>query len=431
MSDVAIQVQGVWKKFRKNELHDSLRDLIPAVARRCIGAGTRRDQLGHSEFWALRDVSFEVQRGQSLGIIGPNGAGKSTMLKLLSRILRPNRGTYRVNGRLSALIEIGAGFHTDLTGRENIYLNGTILGMSRKVIRAREQQIIEFAGIESFIDTPVKRYSSGMAARLGFAVAAHMDPDVLLVDEVLSVGDVRFREKCIRHMHDLIRSDVTVIFISHILEQVRSLCPNTLVLDMGQVVYGGPTDGAIGKYLEILSDAPSDTDDQAHCLAELRDVRLCDADGKEVLQWTARQPAVVECQLIVHEPVEQPAVVVCVSTLSGVYLGAAHSKRQGLVLPTEPGTYPLRFTFDPMPLSDGEYSLEFQVRDVATRRRLWTSAQPRVVSIRGTGFLGTIVPCDGQWELMEQSVAPPPGNQKAGQKFEGRSSIRGERESST
>ena len=193
----AVQVDHVWKKFRRGELHDSLRDLIPAVARRLLGRGPRSDALLEREFWALKDVSFEVQRGQSLGIIGPNGAGKSTMLKLLSRIIRPTRGDYHVHGRLSALIEVGAGFHQDLTGRENIYLNGTILGMSKKEIRAKEERIIDFAGIEEFIETPVKRYSSGMMARLGFAIAAHLEPDVLLVDEILSVGDAKFRHKCI------------------------------------------------------------------------------------------------------------------------------------------------------------------------------------------------------------------------------------------
>ena len=187
-----------------------------------------------------------------LGVIGPNGAGKSTLLKVLSRILRPTRGSYRVQGRLRALIEVAAGFHTDLTGRENIYLNGAILGMRRSEIARRLDQIIDFSGIEAFIDTPVKRYSSGMQARLGFAVAAHMDPDILLVDEVLSVGDVAFRAKCLRHMEQLVRSDVAVIFISHNLEQIRHLCGSALVLDRGEVRYYGDVELRLRRILPLL-----------------------------------------------------------------------------------------------------------------------------------------------------------------------------------
>src|SRR5439155_25060867 len=185
MADPMIAFDGVWKKFRRGEHHDSLRDLIPALARRL---GTRREPaLDADEFWVLRDVSFEVKPGQVLGIIGPNGAGKSTALKLLTRILKPTKGTARVHGRVGALIELAAGFHPDLTGRENIFLQGAIMGMRRDDIRRRFDEIIEFAGIPDFIDTPVKRYSSGMNARLGFAIAAHLDPEVLLIDEVLAV----------------------------------------------------------------------------------------------------------------------------------------------------------------------------------------------------------------------------------------------------
>src|SRR5208337_3281171 len=183
MSDVALRMENVYKKFRKGEVYNSLRDLLPALTGRMF----RQQELLESdkrEFWALHDLSFEVKRGESFGIIGPNGAGKSTILKILSRIMKPTKGSMLVNGRLSALIEVSAGFHQDLTGRENIYLNGTILGMTRREIDSKIDQIIDFSGIEEFIDTPVKRYSSGMYARLGFSVAAHVNPDVLIVDEV-------------------------------------------------------------------------------------------------------------------------------------------------------------------------------------------------------------------------------------------------------
>ena len=315
MSDAVIQVDHVWKKFRKGEIHDSLRELIPAMFKRLIGRGPKRGELNNREFWALKDISFEVKRGQSLGIIGPNGAGKSTMLKLLSRILKPNRGSYNVNGRISALIEVGAGFHADLTGRENIYLNGTILGMRRSEIRAKEGAIIDFAGIGDFIDTPVKRYSSGMGARLGFAIAAHMEPDVLLVDEVLSVGDAKFRDKCIRHMHKLLKSNVTVVFISHILDQVRTLCDNTLVLNKGQVEYNGDTNEAIKLYLDLLGNDRNSNAEHEKAETYIRNIRTLDEHGNESLEWRSRRPGIVECELVVREPLGELTILLNLETI--------------------------------------------------------------------------------------------------------------------
>ncbi len=405
MGETAIQVDGVWKKFRKGEFHDSLRELIPAAAKRLIGRGPRRDELADREFWALRDVSFQVERGQSLGIIGPNGAGKSTMLKLLSRIIKPNRGTYEVRGRVSALIEVGAGFHQDLTGRENIYLNGTILGMRRREIKAKEEQIIEFAGVRDFIDTPIKRYSSGMKARLGFAVAAHMDPDILLVDEVLSVGDARFRARCINRMKSLIRSDVTVVFISHILEQVRQLCPATVVLDKGTEVYYGETDGAIKTYLDLLS---ADLSTKSDARAQITNVRLVDAAGNETTEWTVDEPGILEFDLSVTHPFIETMVGINFKTLSGVYLGTANSQRQGLTLPGEPGVRTVRLSVDDVPLTAGDYALEFQVfvwEQAGEPTVEWASDQPVTLSVRGGDAMGQLVDLRAQWEIVSTSPA--------------------------
>jgi lipopolysaccharide transport system ATP-binding protein len=248
MSDLALTVEGVSKKFRRGELFDSLRDLVPALARRLIGRRPA-EALGQHEFWALRDVSFSLGRGEAFGIIGGNGAGKSTILKLLTGIMRPTHGSIRVEGRLSALIEVSAGFHPDLTGRENVFLNGAILGMSREEIRQRFDAIVAFSGLEEFIDTPVKRYSSGMFARLGFSVAAHVDPDVLLVDEVLSVGDYLFQQKCVERMRSVIASGATVIFVSHNLREVSALCGRSLLLERGEVQMIGPTPDVVQLYL--------------------------------------------------------------------------------------------------------------------------------------------------------------------------------------
>ncbi len=243
-----LAMDHVSKKFRKGELHDSLRDLLPSLVRRAV-RGAAPDALREREFWALRDVSFEARRGEALGIIGRNGAGKSTILKLLAGILRPTTGTLRVQGRLSALIEVGAGFHPDLTGRENVFLNGTILGMSRQEIRRKFDAIVEFAGLEEFIDTPVKRYSSGMFARLGFSVAAHVDPEVLIVDEVLSVGDFVFQRKCLGRMNAVLRGGTTVVFVSHDLRAVAQLCGRTILLERGRVAVEGPSDEVVRRYL--------------------------------------------------------------------------------------------------------------------------------------------------------------------------------------
>lgn len=247
MAENALEVVGLFKKFRRGELYDSLRDLVPAVARRLVGRRPAQG-LARSEFWVLQDVSFSVERGEAFGIIGANGAGKSTILKLLTGIMRPTKGSVGVRGRVSALIEVSAGFHPDLTGRENIYLNGAILGMKREVIRRRFDEIVAFSGLEEFIDTPVKRYSSGMFARLGFSVAAHVDPDILLVDEVLSVGDYLFQRKCIEHMNSVVASGATVVFVSHNLRAVSNLCQRSLLLERGSVRMVGPTADVIREY---------------------------------------------------------------------------------------------------------------------------------------------------------------------------------------
>lgn len=239
---------GVSKKFRRGERHDSLRDLVPSMARRLMGRQPALD-LDGQEFWALRDVSFEVHPGEALGIIGPNGAGKSTALKVLTRILKPTRGRSEVKGRVGALIEVAAGFHPDLTGRENIFLQGAIMGMKRAEIAGKLDQIIDFAGVADFIDTPVKRYSSGMNARLGFSIAAHLDPEVLLIDEVLSVGDRAFQERCIDRMQAFKRNGVTIVFVSHNLAAVAGLCDRAVFLKQ-ECRAAGPVADVVTAYLQ-------------------------------------------------------------------------------------------------------------------------------------------------------------------------------------
>ena len=257
MSQAPVVFDGVWKKFLRGERHDSLRDLVPALVRRALGRAKPAPELSASEFWAVRDVSFEVQRGEALGIIGPNGAGKSTTLKLLNRILKPTRGRCEIKGRVGALIEVAAGFHPDLTGRENIFLQGAILHMKRREIAAKFDQIVEFAGLQDFIETPVKRYSSGMNARLGFSIAAHLEPDVLLIDEVLSVGDMGFQQKCIDRMGEFKKQGATIVFVSHNLQAVAGLCDRALYLHDG-VRALGPARDVIEQYVRAV-DRPRST----------------------------------------------------------------------------------------------------------------------------------------------------------------------------
>ena len=299
MSEIALEFDGVWKKFKKGEIYDSLRDLIPALTKGLFSRN-HQGELDEREFWALRDVSFQVRRGEAFGIIGINGAGKSTALKLLSRIMRPNRGRIIAHGRVSALIEVGAGFHPDLTGRENVYLNGSILGMKRREISRRFDEIVEFAGIGDFIDTPVKRYSSGMYARLGFAVAAHVDPDVLLVDEVLSVGDMQFQEKCFARMRRVVANGTTVIFVSHNLQAVQMLCSRTMFLKRGSAACTGPTSQVINEYLCTPSELSA-----PEFPTSISNVSLCCEDGAIRTNFRPGERAQVHLTVQPSEPLEE------------------------------------------------------------------------------------------------------------------------------
>ena len=234
MSEPAVIFDNVWKKFRRGERHDSLRDALTALAKRPFTRQRTVHELDAQEFWALKEVSFEVQPGEAIGIIGPNGAGKSTVLKLLTKILKPTVGVARTRGRVGALIEIAAGFHPDLTGRENLYLQGAILGMTRPEVTRKLDAIIDFSGIRDFIDTPVKRYSSGMNARLGFAIASQVDPDVLLIDEVLAVGDFSFQQRCFERLHEFRASGAANVFVSHNMQAIVSLCDKAVLLRPGR-----------------------------------------------------------------------------------------------------------------------------------------------------------------------------------------------------
>ena len=291
----AISVRGVSKRYRIGRLArpTTLAERIVQAIRHPL-ARDERETL-----WALRDCSFDVARGDLVGIIGRNGAGKSTLLKLLSRITEPSEGEILMYGRVGALLEVGTGFHPELTGRENVYLNGAVLGMKRREIQRKFDDIVEFSGIDQFLDTPVKRYSSGMYVRLAFSVAAHLEPEILLVDEVLAVGDAEFQRRCLGRMEDFGESGRTVIFVSHNMQTIAQLCDRAVLLDRGQVVADGPSADIVAQYLQSVHGSASyqtwDPDEApADDLVRMRFVRVVDADGRTVEAVDVRQPVGIE-----------------------------------------------------------------------------------------------------------------------------------------
>jgi len=324
-----VEVEHLGKKFRRGELFDTLRDLIPGTLRRLRRKDTERDDAW---FWALRDVSFCVHRGEVLGIVGANGAGKSTLLKILARILRPTSGRLMVRGRLRALIEIAAGFHPDLTGRENIYLNAAILGMKMSEVRERFDDIVEFAGIGPFLDTPVKRYSSGMFARLGFAVAAHLEPDILVVDEVLAVGDAAFQAKCLGKMRDVAGEGRTVIFVSHNMRAIQQLCHRAILLEQGCIVKEGPPTEVVEAYLaRALSHGAS-----GECALSMNPaapitishLRLLNESGNVTTLFSRSERVVFEIEGFVNEVGRRYIIALDIKTMDGLLLFRTHSFEQ-------------------------------------------------------------------------------------------------------
>ena len=297
---IAIEAQGVSKRYRLGEFqaaYGTLRESLTHAGRLI----TRKEhKLKTQKLWALEDVSFQVEEGEVLGVIGRNGAGKSTLLKVLTRITTPTSGRVEIRGRVGSLLEVGTGFHPELTGRENIYLNGAILGMKRREIQQKLPDMVEFSGVEGFLDTPVKRYSSGMYVRLAFSVAAHLEPEILLVDEVLAVGDAEFQRRCLGRMEDFGATGRTVLFVSHNLQAVAQLCDRAILMEQGRVVRDGTSEEVVAHYLQTSAGAGSSRtwDDLESApgdeLVRLVSVRIVDRRGDTVDYVDVREPVGIE-----------------------------------------------------------------------------------------------------------------------------------------
>jgi lipopolysaccharide transport system ATP-binding protein len=368
----AIRVEGLGKRYRLGLTHaGSIRDLLDGWTSR-LGRlfgrhKTQSARPAREDFWALSDIDFAVAPGEVLGIIGDNGAGKSTLLKILSRITPPTTGKAILHGRVSSLLEIGTGFHPELTGRENIFLNGTILGMSRREIRRKFDAIVAFAGIETFLDTPVKRYSSGMHVRLAFAVAAHLEPDILIVDEVLAVGDAAFQKKCLGKMHEVSGAGRTVLFVSHNMGVIKSLCGRSLLLESGRLVADGPTAEIVDRYLhgraERRSDGriPETADREGTGEAQLTSVQLSSQPGGDVSELYYGQPFAVSMTVETVTPIEDAYFEVSVSSRDGVHIACAQTfdpPATGVRL--EPGRHQVTAELE-LALLPGHYRLDLGI----------------------------------------------------------------------
>lgn len=397
-ADHPVAFHDVVKRFARGEYHDSLRDVLTRI----VSFGRKGRQADW--FNAVDHLDFEVSRGEALGIIGPNGCGKSTTLKLLTGIYVATSGTIHVEGRVAPLIEVGAGFHPDLTGRENIYLNGSINGMSRAEIQSHFDEIVEFSGLETFLDTPVKRYSSGMYMRLGFSIAAHVPSDVLVVDEVLAVGDVGFRARCIERMLELKRGGRTILFVSHNPYQVRSLCDRVVYMQSGQKVFDGDPVEGTSRYerdarlgAERRKVAQLETGGGAAARLLRTEILPVDAPDGHSIPPGGAFDVEIEYELL-EDREEAPILSVGLLRTDGVTACVLNSRECGVELPRSAGRHVIRATLEDLPLYPWDFSLEVL---------LWDGQMVVVLDQRSGGSLS--VDLEGHRRINRPGVFSPQG----------------------
>lgn len=360
MSSPAISVDGVSKYFRL--YHEKNQYLKTALLR---GRRAR-----YEEFWAVKDVSFDIPVGSTYGIIGSNGSGKSTLLKCLAGILTPDKGTITHNGQVVALLELGAGFHPDLSGRENIFLNGAILGMSRTEIERKFDDIVEFSGLEHFINTPVKNYSSGMVVRLGFAIAINVDPEILIIDEVLAVGDASFQLRCLEKIEEFRKAGKTVVFVSHGLDQVVKLCSTVIWLEKGDVKMIGPAIDVVNEYSGMSYGAEETEEGDigkrwgSHEI-EITKVELLDETGAEPRVHVTGKPMTVRMHYNARTPLDDVIAGIRITLPMGTNVWGANSKRRGVLFPRLMGTGHIDLSIPRLPLLEGSYDLTLDLADLS------------------------------------------------------------------
>ena len=398
-SDVAISIRELGKFYRRRGAAERPTTMAEAV----VGTLRRKPRAPKEGFWALKDVTLDIEQGSLVGVVGRNGAGKSTLLKILSRITEPTTGEVRLRGSVGSLLEVGTGFHPELTGRENVYLNGALLGMRRSEIRAMFDEIVEFSGVEAFLETPVKRFSSGMYVRLAFAVAAHLTPSILIVDEVLAVGDAEFQRKCLGKMESVAHGEGrTVLFVSHSFAAVASLCDRAVMLDRGAVAADGPTGEVLQRYMASLEGHGEDLRDDGGpfdvagraVLSHDRDPILTscilrDAEGRGTQIFDVGAPMTVEVTLTGLDMIYDPAVGLSIESDFDQRLVALSTRIRPAPIVAEPGA-PVKVVFElpGLPFPPGRYYLGFALQDGAGK---WIEDAPRVVALTlvDNDFYGT------------------------------------------
>lgn len=397
-----IRFDGVSKRFyyRVEQQKTLLESLISTLS---------RDPNRKAELWAVRDVSFHVNAGECLGIIGRNGSGKSTVLKLITGIIHPTMGQIEVNGRLSALLELGAGFHQDLTGRENIFLNGSILGMSKEEIEACYDDIVDFSELEKFIDMPVKHYSSGMYMRLGFSVAVHVDPKLLIVDEVLAVGDQTFQDKCIERIFELKRSGTTIIIVSHNLDTMRRLSSHVLWLETGSVNASGPVDQVISQYLENLhqSQMPAihaglegDFRRWGTGDIEITEVRILNSESQEQEVFHTGNGLTVEIAYYARKEIRDPEFGIAIFRQDGVQVNGPNNRMTGFTIDAVKGAGVVRYRIESLPLLASAYRITVAIHDSRLPRAydFHEQAYPFRVVDHGSSHQTGVIDIPASWE---------------------------------
>ncbi len=400
MSTPAIEVRDLGKRYRlRGVARTSLRDVFVR--------GLRRPAQVDSWFWALRGVSFDAPRGCTVGVVGPNGSGKSSMLGLIAGTITPTEGSVRVHGRMSSLLELGAGFHPDLSGRENVFLNAALLGIPREDIQRRMDPIIEFSGLQDFIDLPVKNYSSGMYVRLGFAVAVEMDPEVLLIDEVLAVGDVAFQMRCLDRVRDFQKRGKTILLVTHDLVAVEQFCDDVKLIHKGAMVAQGKPSDVVLTYLKnyMARIGHLNVEEHGTRAAEMGAVRLLGADGAECSTFVTGEPMVVEIPYRAHRRIERPVFGFSIKTGNGFFIYGTNTQIMNYDIPAIEGEGVMRLALDPLSLMEGKYFLSLALHswdhaEQFHRREDW---YPFAVKNATSAYGVMQLPC--QWSLAPERPA--------------------------